>query len=91
MKEINPELVIYRLDKMEAMMAEHNFAHESHMVKIEGLFTGQDERFSGKWVERTTIWILRIIGLALIGAILSLIIVPKATADIIVYIIKLIS
>lgn len=79
-EQINADLVIYRLDKMESMMAEHNRVHESHMEKIEDLFNDLDSKYAGKWVETTAIWAGRIIGLALIGAILSLILIPSAKA-----------
>ena len=78
--EINAELVIYRLDKMEAMMAEHNRSHEAHMNDILNLFKGLDEKYSGKWVERPVIAVGAMILLAFVSAMIGLVFVPQVKA-----------
>ena len=49
-------------------------AHKEIMEKIDVWFNAAESRFAGKWVEKIAIAVGSVIGVTLIGAILSLVI-----------------
>ena len=49
-------------------------AHKEIITKMDNWFNNADKKFAGKWVERVAIAIGSVVGITIIGAVLSLII-----------------
>lgn len=75
--KINAELVLYRINKIELMVSDHNKIHETHMENILQLFKDMPNQYASKQTERNVNRVAWLMISTLIIAVLALVVNPQ--------------